>query len=454
MDNPLFRQEALERVSSPEQLDRLMRVTRPAGWIALIALAAVVVTAVVWSVWGTVPTRVQGGGILFGSGGAVVDVQAKAGGRVLAVLVRAGDGVTQGQAVARVERQDLVLALRQAEAYVRELKAQRDESIRYYDTYLQSQAASLAAQAQILRQRERDVEDNRRTARKNFQLRERDAEERLARLENLLRGWEELARQGFIPKIQVDQTRDQIASVQETLGQIRYDAQQLETSTQETLAQVRTSQQQLNVRLLEMKNQQTQALDSYALKLVDAEQKVAQLTHQLQEAAVVVAPVTGTIFETVVEAGAIVSDLAVIARVASGTRGIEALVYVPADRGKEVRVNHAVQVVPSTVKKEEYGFILARVEAIGELPVSPEALQAALGNRELAGTFLASGPKIAVTVDLLESASTPSGYTWSSGRGPDTTISRGTLASAEIIVREQPPITLVIPAFKKFFGLL
>jgi len=33
----IFRQAALDRLSSPEQLDRLMQVTLPTGWIALVA---------------------------------------------------------------------------------------------------------------------------------------------------------------------------------------------------------------------------------------------------------------------------------------------------------------------------------------------------------------------------------------------------------------------------------
>jgi hypothetical protein len=39
MDKPLFRQAALERLSSPEQLDQLVRVTHPLGWLALLALS-------------------------------------------------------------------------------------------------------------------------------------------------------------------------------------------------------------------------------------------------------------------------------------------------------------------------------------------------------------------------------------------------------------------------------
>jgi HlyD family secretion protein len=453
-ETSLYREAALRKAASPDQLDRLVRVTRPTGWLALLAVGAVIGASVAWGVYGTVPTRVDGSGILFGTSGAVVDVQARVGGRVVAILVKAGDHVEPDQAVARVERQDIALSLRQAQAYVDELRAQRDQTARYYDAYQASQEGNFKAQLENLRGREQDARETRLTARQNAELRGRDAQDRLQRLETLLKGQEELARQGFIARIQVDQTLSDVGSAREALAQARADALQAETTAREALDQVRADRQALDIKRLEIVNQRTQALDAFVLKIVDAEQKVAQLTQQLRDAVSVVSPVRGQVAEVVVQAGAIVADLAVITKVDVGGRGIEALIYVPADRGKEVRTGQLVQVVPTTVRKEEFGYIHARVEGVAELPSTSEGMLAILGNRDLVTTFLASGPKIAITVDLLEDPRSRSGYRWSSGAGPDLKISRGTLASGQIIVREQPPVTLVIPALKKFFGLV
>jgi HlyD family secretion protein len=450
----LYREAALRKAASPDQLDRLVRVTRPTGWLALIAVGTVIAATVAWGVYGTVPTRVDGSGILFGSSGAVVDVQARVGGRVLEILVRPGDAVEPDQAVARVERRDIALSLQQAQDYVGELRAQRDQTARYYDAYQASQEGNFKAQLENLRGREQDARQTSQTARQNAELRARDAQERLQRLEALLRGQEELAKQGFIARVQVDQTLGDVGSAREALAQARADALQADATGRETLDQVRADRQALAIKRLEIENQRTQALHAFVLKIVDAEQKVAQLSQQLRDAVAVVSPVRGHVAEVVVQAGAIVTDLAVITKVDVGGRGIEALIYVPADRGKEVRVGHAVQVVPTTVRKEEFGYIHARVEGVAELPATSEGMQAILGNRDLVTTFLASGPKIAITVDLSEDPRSRSGYRWSSGAGPDLKITRGTLTSGQIIVREQPPVTLVIPALKKFFGLV
>ena len=69
MQKPIFRQAALERLSSPEQLDQLMQVTTPKGWLALIALAGLLVTAVVLGFVGSIPVTVTGQCILLNSGG-------------------------------------------------------------------------------------------------------------------------------------------------------------------------------------------------------------------------------------------------------------------------------------------------------------------------------------------------------------------------------------------------
>jgi hypothetical protein len=65
----LFRGQALKRVSSPEQLDRVVRTTLPLQWLALITLLAVVAAAVAWSAIATVLTTVPSVGLYIPLGG-------------------------------------------------------------------------------------------------------------------------------------------------------------------------------------------------------------------------------------------------------------------------------------------------------------------------------------------------------------------------------------------------
>ena len=68
----LFREAALERLSSPEQLDQQLQVTSPKGWIALVAMWVLLAAVIAWSVLGRVYTKEEGQGILVTAGGPKV----------------------------------------------------------------------------------------------------------------------------------------------------------------------------------------------------------------------------------------------------------------------------------------------------------------------------------------------------------------------------------------------
>ena len=57
----IFRKEALERISSPEQLSDYLRVTSPGIWIILAAVITLLVGFFVWMSVGTLETTVQVG---------------------------------------------------------------------------------------------------------------------------------------------------------------------------------------------------------------------------------------------------------------------------------------------------------------------------------------------------------------------------------------------------------
>ncbi|MBL8165527.1 MAG: hypothetical protein JNJ61_26325 [Anaerolineae bacterium] len=59
MEDKLFRKVALEKLSSPEELDQLMQVTTPRGWLALVAVVALVIIAVVVGLLAKLPIRLD-----------------------------------------------------------------------------------------------------------------------------------------------------------------------------------------------------------------------------------------------------------------------------------------------------------------------------------------------------------------------------------------------------------
>ena len=62
MDNELFRQKSLERISSPEQMNDYIRVTNPGVWMVLGTIVALLAGVIIWAAAGRLETVVPRNG--------------------------------------------------------------------------------------------------------------------------------------------------------------------------------------------------------------------------------------------------------------------------------------------------------------------------------------------------------------------------------------------------------
>ena len=120
----IFRQAALDRLSSPEELDRLITLPGRRDWWAALALGGLLAVALIWGIFGTISTRVTGPGIFIASGGQVYDAFALGDGEVKEIIPKQGDRVSKGEVVARISQPDLVQSLVSARATVEERKSE------------------------------------------------------------------------------------------------------------------------------------------------------------------------------------------------------------------------------------------------------------------------------------------------------------------------------------------
>lgn len=68
----MFRKSALERLSSPEQLNKAITVSKPATWLALLGASVIVVSTILWAMTGTLPTTIPVQGIAVGAGESTI----------------------------------------------------------------------------------------------------------------------------------------------------------------------------------------------------------------------------------------------------------------------------------------------------------------------------------------------------------------------------------------------
>ncbi|MGI5134569.1 MULTISPECIES: HlyD family efflux transporter periplasmic adaptor subunit [unclassified Streptomyces] len=96
-----FRQQALAKLQSPEELDLPVRFARPQGWFVLTVTVAAMAAASVWAVTGSVASTVSAPAILTHGEGSYI-LQSPVAGQVTAVLAKEGERLPADSPVLQV----------------------------------------------------------------------------------------------------------------------------------------------------------------------------------------------------------------------------------------------------------------------------------------------------------------------------------------------------------------
>jgi HlyD family secretion protein len=133
---------------------------------------------------------------------------------------------------------------------------------------------------------------------------------------------------------------------------------------------------------------------------------------------------------------------------------VHAILYVPTRLASKVQSGDLARVSPADVKREEYGFIVGRVEWVASYAASSDDMREKLKNDQLVTAFGAGGPVYEARVCLeSDAANDRNGFKWSSGLGPAQVIEPGAPCHASMVVDERRPYTYVIPALRRASGL-
>jgi multidrug efflux pump subunit AcrA (membrane-fusion protein) len=96
-----FRQQALAKLQSPEELDLPVRFARPQGWLVLSVTVVALAAASVWAVTGSVTSTVSAPAVLTHGEGSYI-LQSPAAGQVTAVLAKEGERLPANSPVLKV----------------------------------------------------------------------------------------------------------------------------------------------------------------------------------------------------------------------------------------------------------------------------------------------------------------------------------------------------------------
>jgi HlyD family secretion protein len=414
MPQQMYREAALERLSSPEQLDRLLQITSPRGWLALIALWALLAAVIVWSILGSVLTKEEGQGILVAGDGLKL-VVAPGAGRLTDIMVNVGERIEENQVVALINKHDIVEQLEEAQDKLGDLRSQ-DESLRAFETQEEMIQKNLAMDE---------------TAKLEATI--AFANIRLEQLAVYKERIEEQVERGYMIEIDVHRVDEEIESV-------RAIKQQAELRVEELVAV--TTRSKLDRDRAQLKR---------ALAIEELEGRITRLTSRLDLQSKVRSRFAGRVVEVrVAVQTAVAFGEPILVVEPEGATELEAILYVSAVTGKNIKEGDEVQLQPSTVKREEYGSMKGIVRSISDVPTSKSAMLAHLsGDHDLVDKFVSEiGLPLEMHVSLTRS-NTYSGYAWTTDLGPPATVSAGTLCSGSVTVDRQTPISLVIPILRR-----
>lgn len=98
----IFSKEALQKMRSPEQLDTMLPITNPIGWMGLIAVCALMLSVVIWSIYGSFTVKADGMGLIMDARG-VMKISSLTQGTIDELYVAPGMQVSKGQRIAHIE---------------------------------------------------------------------------------------------------------------------------------------------------------------------------------------------------------------------------------------------------------------------------------------------------------------------------------------------------------------
>lgn len=473
----LFRKESLERLSSPERLDQLMQVVSPRSWLPLVALGFLVGFAVIWSIYGRIPITIEGRGVLIYPS-KVVPLQSKSSGQLLALNVKVGDVVKKGDVLATVDQTELRKQLQLARAKLAQLQMQDRNA-----SSLQVQREDLDKQA--IQQQRQTLENSLQAVqslaptlrdkglisiqrdRQNLQQRLQATRELLPTFKKRWDNRQRLFQEGAVADDTVLQAQQEYLNGLTQIDEAESQLKQLDVKEADALRQylqnlniIKDLQAQLKELDSKQASQDQQDLETATTRkkeIQEVEREIAKLELQLGDNSQIISQYSGRILEITVTPGQVLDAGTRLASIEAENPSskLVGVTYFPVAEGKKIQPGMTLQITPQTVKRERFGGILGNVTNVSGFPISKEAAASVVGNPEVVEGLVAQKQDglIQVYGDLKLDSTTPSGYKWSSSKGPHLKISSGTTTVVRVKVEERAPITFVLPILRSTSGI-
>ncbi|QRY70615.1 NHLP bacteriocin system secretion protein (plasmid) [Ensifer sp. PDNC004] len=415
MSRQIFRQAALDRLSSPEQLDTALPLVSVRGWAGIAVFGFLILCALLWGVFGSLPSNISGKGILVVREGRVQEAMTLASGVLMEILATQGQVVTKGQVVGRIEQAG---SERQLLNLDQEIEEKRGELARRQSLFLDE-----------MRSREAIKSEQEAALRTNLEASRQHAEW----LVKSMPGIEKLQIKGVVSARGLQDQRVSLANAQKQVSDVELALSKLDSD----LAELRLSRET--------------ALKELEAAHNDAVRRRALTEARMQQENLITAPVAGRVVAVKQAAGSVVAAGAQIVSIETNGGGLEALVFLQTADGKKVVKGMRARITPDAVRKEEWGSIRGEVLERSDYPVAANGLEAWISNQALVQQLAAGSQPYVARLKL--QIDEDGRWAWTSGKSPPIVITSGTTVASEITYERRRPIDLVLPALRKWLSL-
>ena len=471
----IFRAEALDQLSSPEQLEQLLQVTNRKSWITLATVGFLIFAVLLWSVFGRIPVTVSGTAILIYPR-QVVPFQASTEGQLSLINISVGDHVLAGQVIATVSVPDVAHRLEQENARLERMELRHvtlvelqqtrlgleTEALQTKRPVLEDRISSAKAMAKALRVKTKTYIAKQSTVIHDYLAAQTELEQTL---EKRYQSFKRLLDSQLASEEMVLQAYQKLIDVRIKKSDLELEAQQLELKRLETeeayaeqqqrIAELTTQLQEISIDETRLKQQEFEEAAELDIQIQETLRSIARLEKTLKKGGEIVNAQDGIVLEIAAIPGEIVragETLGFIEAEDSSSELIAVGLFNVGD-GKKIKKGMPVNITPSTVKRERHGSLKGVVLEVSAFPVSTDSVAAIVGNVEVASQLTRSQPRIQVFTRLTVDEETPSGYEWTSGDGPELAITSGTTAQVRTTVAYFRPISYVIPILRNWAGV-